>query len=283
MTKEEKCSVSQKGRKVVHKGDIEKRILQDELVDYLSDGWSLGPSDKHRKSNSKSNKGKPKNFNGLTRTEEQKQQISNTLKEKYGSGELVVWNKGKDISDPRVADNIEKRTNTMLAKYGTLGTNTGKKFTDEHKQKIGNANRGKSPTPLSPEKLELKTSRQYLTRKRNNSFNKSQPEIDLYNELLEKYNNCTIYKQYKDKDRYPYYCDFYIPEEDLFIELNAHWTHGGRPFDPDDEFCQKQLEVWKEKAKTSKFYEAAIETWTIRDVNKRNCALKNNLNYKVIY
>ena len=29
--------------------------------------------------------------------------------------------------------------------------------------------------------------------------------------------------------RYPYYCDFYIPSEDLFIELNAHPSHGSKP------------------------------------------------------
>ena len=92
----------------------------------------------------------------------------------------------------------------------------------------------------------------------------------------------TIYRNYKC-DRYPYYCDFYIVEDDLFIELNAHWTHGGMPFDETNENCIKQLEEWKEKAKTSKFYENAIQTWTVRDVQKLKCAKENNLNYKVIY
>ena len=26
----------------------------------------------------------------------------------------------------------------------------------------------------------------------------------------------------------------YIKEDDLFIELNNHWTHGGHPFDPNN-------------------------------------------------
>lgn len=283
MTKEEKCSTSQLGRKVIHYQDQEKRIYENELEQYLNNGWSLGPSDKHRKSNSKSHKGKSNNFNGLVRTEEYKEQISKTLKNKYDSGELVVWNKGKDLSDPRVYDNLMKRKQTMLQKYGTLGTNTGKSFTEEHRNKIGDAHRGKSPKPLTAEQKELKLTRQYLTRKKNNSFNKSQPEIDLYNTLLEKYDKCIILRQYKDNERYPFYCDFYIPSEDLFIELNAHWTHGGRPYDPNDEFCQKQLKDWQEKAKTSKFYQEAINTWTIRDVKKQEVAKENNLNYKVIY
>lgn len=100
--------------------------------------------------------------------------------------------------------------------------------------------------------------------------------------LLRENVNKTIYRQYKC-DRYPFYCDFYIVEDDLFIELNAHWSHGGKPFDANDPECIDKLELWKEKAKTSKFYEVAIETWTIRDVQKQMIAKQNNLNYKVIY
>ncbi len=103
----------------------------------------------------------------------------------------------------------------------------------------------------------------------------------MYKQLLEQYNGKVI-RRYKDK-RYPFYCDFYIPSEDLFIELNAHWTHGGKPYNPDDEECQKQLILWKEKAKQSQFYENAIKTWTERDVKKQKVAKDNKLNYKVIY
>ena len=37
------------------------------------------------------------------------------------------------------------------------------------------------------------------------------------------------------------------------------------------------LEQWKEK--NTKFYDNAITTWTIRDINKRKIAKENNLNY----
>ena len=40
---------------------------------------------------------------------------------------------------------------------------------------------------------------------------------------------------------------------------------------------------WQEKAKTSQFYQNAINTWTIRDVKKQEYAKKYNLNYKIIY
>ena len=77
-------------------------------------------------------------------------------------------------------------------------------------------------------------------------------------------------------------CDFYIPSKDLFIELQASWTHGGRPFDGSIE-CQKQLNTWKQKASISNYYKNAIETWTKRDVLKRQTAEKNNLNYIEIW
>ena len=82
---------------------------------------------------------------------------------------------------------------------------------------------------------------------------------------------------------YPYRCDFYIVCDNLYIELNAHWTHGGGPFDENDDECKKQLNEWVEKAKTSKFYQKAIEVWTSRDVEKLLCAKKNNLNFITIY
>jgi hypothetical protein len=120
------------------------------------------------------------------------------------------------------------------------------------------------------------------TKRKNNTFNTSKSEEKYYVELCQKYNKSDIYRNYKC-ERYPFYCDFYIPSEDLFIELNAHWTHGGKPYDPKDKECQEQLAKWKEKAKTSKFYENAIKTWTERDVKKLQTAKENNLNYKVIY
>ena len=105
----------------------------------------------------------------------------------------------------------------------------------------------------------------------------SKGKILVYNKEIDK--EKFIYKE----DRYPFYCDFYIVEDDLFIELNTHWTHGGKPYDPDDKECQEQLATWEEKAKTSQFYANAIKTWTERDVEKRRVAKENNLNYKVIY
>lgn len=55
------------------------------------------------------------------------------------------------------------------------------------------------------------------------------------------------------------------------------------PFNKDSKEDINKLNELKEKAKTSKFYENAVQVWTVRDVNKRKCADKNNLNYIMLY
>lgn len=125
--------------------------------------------------------------------------------------------------------------------------------------------------------------KEYETKKRNNSFNSSKTEEKFYKDLCIKYGTNNVIRQYRDV-RYPFSCDFYIPSKDLFIELNAHWTHGGKPFDPNDLSCIKQLNLWKVKlSKGLKFYKSAIYTWTNLDCRKLKIAKENNLNYEVIY
>lgn len=120
----------------------------------------------------------------------------------------------------------------------------------------------------------------YLTKKKNHSFNSS--SIEQYvKDLMQQVFPDIQYQYYSEK--YPYNCDFYIPSLDLYIEYNGTWTHGGKPFNETDESCIEQLNKWKEKAKTSKFYQNAIDTWTIRDVRKRQCAIDNNLNWLCFY
>lgn len=120
------------------------------------------------------------------------------------------------------------------------------------------------------------------TKRKNNSFNKSSQEEQYYQALCQVYSKNDVIRQYKS-DKYPFHCDFYIKSEDLYIELNLHWTHGKMIFDENNRECQEKLAIWKEKAKTSKFYQTAIETWTIRDIKKIKTAIENSLNYMVIY
>lgn len=83
--------------------------------------------------------------------------------------------------------------------------------------------------------------------------------------------------QYNKDARYPYLCDFYDKDRDLFIEVNASWTHGYHWYDVENDVdtCKK----WKVKSKKSDYYANALEVFTKRDVEKRECASANNLNY----
>ena len=262
LSKRGKCKDSQIGRIVIHKDDEEKRVYSNELSFYLDSGWSKGYSDIHKKSLSKS-------FEKLDRKSICKgKKLSNETKEKISNSLAgnVPWNKG-----------LTKETDERVSKISS--SKMGHLVSNETKEKLKKANTGKK---VDKQRLEIKLTKEYITKKKNNSFNTSKKEEMFYESLLEENKTKTIFRQYKD-DRYPFYCDFYIKEDDLFIELNLHWTHGGKLFNENDEECLKQLSVWKEKAKTSKFYENAIQTWTVRDVNKQKIAKENKLNYKVIY
>lgn len=124
--------------------------------------------------------------------------------------------------------------------------------------------------------------KEYVTKRINNSFNKSSKEDQVYNLLLTILDKNNIIRQYKSK-KYPFTCDFYIPEKDLYIEYNGHWTHGKESFDKNNIEHQKILEEWKRKSEKSKFYKNAIYTWTDLDVRKLKAFKENNLNYKIFW
>jgi len=47
----------------------------------------------------------------------------------------------------------------------------------------------------------------------------SQPEEDSYELLVDKFGYSEVIRQYRS-EKYPFFCDFYIPCLDLYIELN---------------------------------------------------------------
>lgn len=122
----------------------------------------------------------------------------------------------------------------------------------------------------------------YLTKKRNHSFGpQSKIESIVYLYLSLEYPD-TI-RQYRDENRYPYNCDFYIPSLDLFIEYQGYYTHGTHPFNKND---KNDLDLLKSlRIKYKEFYDKygyenqIITTWIDRDVRKRKCAKEHNLNY----
>ena len=91
----------------------------------------------------------------------------------------------------------------------------------------------------------------------------------------------TFESQYNKDVRYPYLCDFYDKDRDLFIEVNASWTHGNHWYEPeqDVDVCKR----WDAKSKASTYYVNALDVFTKRDVEKRECARVNNLNYVTLW
>lgn len=178
----------------------------------------------------------------------------------------------------------EKRKQTFLEKYGVENPFANKKV----QEKIRQTNLKRYGVACVSQNTEVKKKlsrtlsskevldRQYNTKKKNHSFNISTPENLIYERLSEKFGK--VLRQYKS-EKYPYLCDFYIPEIDLYIEFQGSWTHGKEPYNPENPKHQEILKIWQEKAKSKKYYENAIYTWTDLDVRKREIARQNNLNW----
>lgn len=137
-------------------------------------------------------------------------------------------------------------------------------------------------TKENREKLlsEKTKQKRYETLRRNHTFNTSKIEEIIYEELIDIYGKNDILREYKDKDRYPYRCDFYIKSLDLFIEVQGYYTHGKEPYNPNSIKHQILVQKYKERYGPNC---QAITIWTIKDVEKRNKAKENNLKYLEIF
>ena len=168
---------------------------------------------------------------------------------------------------------LNERKKTCIERYNTDSYSK----TTEYKKKYKETSLKRFGVDSYTKTKEYKE-RAYQTKKKNHTFNSSsiEKEFELY--LKE---NQIEYKTQYTSDVYPFSCDFYLPKYDLYLEINAHWTHGGHPFDCNNLEDQTKLEQWKSKG--TEFYNNAITTWTVRDVKKRNTAKQNNLNYLEIF
>lgn len=206
-----------------------------------------------------------------------------TTLERYGYENAYqipdVIEKIRQINKEKSAEAHEKQRQTCLEKYGV--TNFSK--TKEFKDKVQKTSLRKYGTkhPMQSDVVKNKYDWKGLadkcvsTKKKNGTINTSKPEDDTYELLLEVFGE--VKRQYKTKE-YPYYCDFYVPSIDTYIECQYGWTHGKRPYDPNDIRCIELLNKWKANS-NSKYYRIAIDVWTRRDVEKRETATRNNLNF----
>lgn len=113
---------------------------------------------------------------------------------------------------------------------------------------------------------------------------KSQPQEKMKKELIKLFGEKDVCEEYNKDKRYPFFADFYIKSLDLFIELNAHWTHYKEFYNSDSEQHKKILDKWIDgKKRHNRYYSSAIKVWTKRDPKKLKTAQKNNINYIVFW
>lgn len=225
-------------------------------------------------------------------SKEIRDKISNTNLERYG------------CENPFAAEEVkEKIRQTNLQRYGTESAAQAesvkqksretclKKYGVEYSFQSENNKQKSKQTMLQRYGVEHNFQRQdiiEISKKASHA-----PEIDQKrNKKLNKSHTLEIYLQQQLKiefetefysDEYPFCCDLYIPKYDLYVEINNFWTHYRHFFDNKNPEDIERLAVWKERAKNIKFYKNAIKCWTIDDIHKRDTALKNNLNYVVLW
>lgn len=215
---------------------------------------------------------KSENHKGVHQwSDEQREKTRSTCLRRYGSSRYLDSDVGKEhiasikgtpefrqkMKQIIASDSVQEKTKqTCLAKYGVL-----------------------YPMQLNATVLKVSESK-----RRNGSWSTSKAEERMYQFLCDHFGYDDVKRQYGLDMRYPFRCDFYIPSQDLFIELNATWLHGGHWFDAKNPDDMDKLEQWKRLVEQGKrFYMAAIDVWTVRDVKKREVAQANGLNYLVFW
>ena len=177
---------------------------------------------------------------------------------------------------------LEKTKQNILLKYGNKNI-----FSAEYgKNKIKSTCQKKYNKDYYVQTEEF-IQKAYLSKKERGTFGKSKVEIKIYNNLKLFFND--VEYQYRS-ELYPFNCDFYIKDLDLYIELQGNCTHGKHPFDKNNQKDIDKLNLWKQCSNEinqfgnkKDYYLGAINTWTISDPLKHEIAKKNNLNYLEIF
>lgn len=213
----------------------------------------------------------------------------NTCLERYGvlngGGTPEAIKKIKQTKLERYGDenyvNVEKCKQTKFEKYGNPNYTNMDKNIKTCKAKYNVDYWFQSIEYKSNIKEYQRKARQ--TKIKNNTLVNSKLESMAYN-LLKKYFS-DIKCQWKDDEKYPYNCDFYIPEIDTWIEIQGFVTHGPEQFNENNIEHLEKVSILKQKNMAHKtpnknLYFEIIKCWTELDVKKRNTAKRNNLNYK---
>lgn len=166
---------------------------------------------------------------------------------------------------------MKKASKTVMERYGVTNAMRSKEITS------------KSISPFADVQVQRKA---HVTRLMNKKAAKTQSsaELVIYEALVQRYGIDDVLYEYGVHPydaRYPYSCDFYIKSQDLFIEVNAHYSHGNHWYDALDH--DDVLRVKHLLASDSHRSKAAVKTWTVDDAAKRAKAKRSGIKYLVFW
>lgn len=237
----------------------------------IKQGYQNMSEDARKKMFKNKSKARTNWWNSLT--DEEKKEFAEKIKEGHEKDGIPFSEKMQNYWD-NLSDEYREFHSQKIKEAIGKRTNEEK---EEINRKISDSWHEKTDEEIR--KIKHKT---YLTKKKNRTFTNSPAQDIVEYELVKVFGRSDVLIEYKDV-RYPFPCDFYIVSLDLFIELNAHWTHHNHFYDKDNPEDIKLYNFWLKKSKSNFYYKSAIDTWTRRDVIKRETAIKNNLNYLVFW
>lgn len=187
------------------------------------------------------------------------------------NNQIKMLQKSLGVINVSQIDSVKKkRENTNMKLYGCKCAFSCKIFIDKMKntklRKYGN------PYFTNSEKATKTRNLRKLSKG-------SGEENTIYDLLIKKYNN--VKRWYCEDLRYPFECDFYIPEKDLFIEYQGYPSHGGEAYLGKPKQKEK-VKLWIHRynqCNKKKKYNDWVRVWTKHDVLKRKIVEKNNLNW----
>ena len=113
-------------------------------------------------------------------------------------------------------------------------------------------------------------------------YNVSEDENFYYELIKRKWPDVERSQTFEDfrnpENNRPWQVDFYVPSENMMIQINKNWRHGRRPYNPEDADCQADVE-WLE-SQNGEYYDKVLYTWTQLEPLKRKLA--KDLGYKYV-
>ena len=148
----------------------------------------------------------------------------------------------------------------------------------------------KNPYQIKSVRDRLDYDKIISTKRKTGKLNSSAQEERLNSILINIFGKENVVREYRDnryrnpKNKRRYCCDFYIKSEDLFIELQGHYTHGKHPFDENNLEDVDLRKLYESKICDKKpSYQKIVDVWCGSDVTKRKVAKRSKLKYLEIF